>query len=306
MSFARPLVLVLLAAPVLLAAWETQRRGLPLILPFDHGLEHRAAERLWRIVITGSHVMPYALLSIAILLLAGPRRPTKEHSTRVMNNIEFCLDVSGSMGARFGDGSRYDAAMAAISEFTTYRKGDAFGLTIFGTEVLHWVPLTKDTSAIRMAAPFLGPDKMPQYFGGTRIGRALRACLQALSERREGDRLIILVSDGHSADLGGGEAQTIAGELRAENVVVYLVHVGGSNVPGDMYTIAGTTRGEVFAVGDPSALDEVFRHIDSMRPARLKPAAAQYADCFAPFAVAGLGVLALYVLTMFGLRYTPW
>ena len=37
MSFAHPLVLLLLAIPVLLAAWEWQRRGHVLVLPFDHG-----------------------------------------------------------------------------------------------------------------------------------------------------------------------------------------------------------------------------------------------------------------------------
>src|SRR5206468_11715957 len=57
---------------------------------------------------------------------------------RALTNILFALDVSGSMTSPFGDGKRSDKAIEAINEFTTYRKGDAFGLTIFGSDVLHW------------------------------------------------------------------------------------------------------------------------------------------------------------------------
>ena len=306
MTFAHPWVLLLLTIPVGLAVWEAQRRGMPLVLPFDYGAGSRMGALLWRPLVTGAHMLPYAALAVAVLLVAGPRRPSADRTQRVMNNIEFCLDVSGSMSSRFGDGSRYDAAMEAIKEFTTYRKGDAFGLTIFGTEVLHWVPLTKDTSAIRLATPFLSPRKLPRYFGGTRIGKALRACLRVLADRPEGDRMVILVSDGQSADLRGGAAQTLAGELRAERITVYLIHVGGGAVPAEMHTIAGTTGGEVFPAGDPDALTRIFQHIDGMRPARIKPGSPQYADCFRPFAIAGLGVLAGYCLTLFGLRFTPW
>ena len=73
------------------------------------------------------------LLAIAILLLAGPQRPSASADARVLTNLEFCLDVSGSMMAPFGDGKRADKALEAIIEFTSYRKGDAFGLTAFGT-----------------------------------------------------------------------------------------------------------------------------------------------------------------------------
>ena len=63
----------------------------------------------------------------------------------MLTNLEFCLDVSGSMMAQYGSGTRSDKALEAIVDFTSYRKGDAFGLTAFGTEVLHWVPVTNFT-----------------------------------------------------------------------------------------------------------------------------------------------------------------
>ena len=135
---------------------------------------------------------------LAILLLAAPQRLAVPRQERVVTNIQFALDVSGSMMSKFGEGTRSDAAIKAINEFTQFRKGDAFGLTIFGSDVLHWCPLTRDLAAIRSAAPFLRPEKMPSYLQGTMIARALRGVQKVLSREREGDRMVILISDGES------------------------------------------------------------------------------------------------------------
>jgi Ca-activated chloride channel family protein len=303
-SFARPFLLLLLIAPVLLCVWEWQRRGHPLVLPFDHS-GARGSGWLRRLV-TSAQLLPHLLLAVAIVVLAGPRRLGTPQAERVLTNIQLVLDVSGSMTARFGDGSRYDAAMDAIKKFTTYRTGDAFGLTIFGTEVLHWVPLTKDLSAIRLATPFLRPEKMPPFFGGTMIGKALRDCKNILASRHEGDRMIILVTDGMSADLGGGVDQEIASELRAENIVVYMVHAADTPAPDSVFTIAGHTGGKVFEASDPHALQEVFQRIDAMQPVKLKPSANDYADFLWPVALVGMVFCGLHLAAAFGLRYTPW
>lgn len=306
MSFARPWFLVFLAIPVLLIAWEWLRRGHPIVLPFDHANPRKRP--FIRTLVTALNLAPALLLAITIVILAGPRRLAESDDQRVMANIQLVLDVSGSMTAGYGGsgGTRYDGAMDAIKEFTTHRKDDAFGLTIFGNEVLHWVPLTKDTSAIRLATPFLRPEKLPHYFGGTRIGKALRESQKQLEARPEGDRMIILLTDGQSADLGGSEANNVAQELRAANITVFTIHVANDQVPDDMHTLASVTGGSVFQAGDPQALKEVFGKIDRMKPARLKPAAPQYADFFWPVALAGLYVLGLHAVNLLGLRYTPW
>jgi len=85
------------------------------------------------------------MLAAAIVLWAGPRRLGVPQTERELTNIEFCLDLSGSMTASFGEGSRYDAAMIAINDFVDLRKGDAFGLTIFSSRAGHWIPLTNWT-----------------------------------------------------------------------------------------------------------------------------------------------------------------
>lgn len=304
MNFAHPWVLLLLIVPVLLVWWEWRRRGHPLTLPFDHS-SARSLRWLGSIIRSANLLAPL-LLAVGIAVLAGPQKLAPPKNERVLTNIQFVLDVSGSMGATFGEGSRADKAFEAIVEFTSYREGDAFGLTIFGTEVVHWVPLTKDLATLRLAAPFLRPEKMPRHMSGTRIANALRSVQGVLRSREEGDRMIVLISDGMSADLHSGAAQKLGEELSADNITLFYIHVAESQPQEETFTVANLSGGEAFAAGDPYALAEVFERIDAMKPAKLKPSAPDHVDWFWPFALAGLGLIGLKVVSAFGLRFTPW
>jgi Ca-activated chloride channel family protein len=304
MTFTRPWVLLLLALPLIAAIWEWQRVGHVLRLPFDYGQPRRGRflERLVRLL----NLAAPALLAVAVIFLAGPQRPTESADARILTNVEVCLDVSGSMMSQFGSGTRSDKALEAIVEFTSFRKGDAFGLTVFGSDVLHWVPVTKDLRALRSSVPFLDPRRMPSYMGGTRIGHALRSVKKILAARPEGDRMVILISDGQSFDLSGGVAEKIGNELAQENIVMFYIHVAEGSPQDETFTIANITGGQAFAADDPTALKEVFRRIDAMKPARLKPSTAEPADFFRPFAIAGLAFAGLHLFGLCGLRFTPW
>ncbi len=304
MSFSHPWVLLLLALPLVLGLWEWRRPGLRLVIPFDHA-NVSPGTRLRRLVQSANLLAP-ALLVVAILLLAGPIRLAPPEQERVVTNIQFVMDVSGSMSAPFGSGTRADTAIAAFQEFTQYRKGDAFGLTVFGTDVLHWVPLTRDLSAIRLAAPFLRPEKMPPYMGGTMIGKALREVRKVLIDRPEGDRLLVLISDGQSFDLSGGIAEQLGHDLAADGIRVFYIHVGGDQPSNEVFALASTTGGSAFIAGDPQSLRDIFKRIDEMKPIQLKPGQPEPVDDFRPFALAGLILLTLQVLASLGLRYTPW
>jgi len=303
MTFATPAVLILLALPVLLFVWEWRRRGTVITLPFDHA-NARRGRWLENTVKTANFLGPM-LLAIAIILLAGPQRPLSQGSQRVMTNIELVLDVSGSMTATFGDGRRADKAVEALQEFVSHRKGDAFGVTLFGTEVLHWVPLTQDLDALKHSAPFMKPEAMPPYMGGTRIGLALRSVNKILADRPQGDKMIILLSDGSSSDLRG-QGDKISSDLNSQNIVLYYIHVANSQPQQEVYDIASRTGGEAFVAGDPSALQAVFEKIDSMQPAKFKPETPIPADNFKPFALAGISMVILQLLCLFGIRFTPW
>src|SRR5262245_47768855 len=214
LQFTHTWVLSFLPIPLVLVVWEILRRGRRIALPFDHGhlvaARRKLRHRIIPSLILAANLLPGLLAAAVIVLLAGPSRLGPPSEERVLTNIEICFDVSGSMNSpmSFG-GSRYTVAKDAVDKFTSRRKGDAFGLTIFGSEVVRWVPLTKDTDTIRASTPFLDPSRMPPHMGGTRIGNALKFAEQTLTRQPDGDRLIILVSDGFSSDLDGLRAKEI-------------------------------------------------------------------------------------------------
>lgn len=303
-SFLYPWVLFLLVLPAALLYWTWVRPGRRLVLPFDHGRPGHGA--VWQILIGLMESLPPLLLAVALILLAGPQRLGEPKDKRILTNIELCLDVSGSMTAQFGDGSRYDTAMKSLEEFVTYRKGDAFGLTFFGNNTLHWVPLTSDVSAIRCSPPFMRPENLPPWFNGTEIGKALRACSRILSERQEGDRMILLVTDGESFDLHGGNDKEIAREMKANNIAVFAVIIGMSNIQDEIVNITHLTGGEAFLAGDADAMKTIFRRIDQMKQTRLVKSIGETLDDFKLWCILGLSLVGVGVCSLFGLRYTPW
>jgi Ca-activated chloride channel family protein len=305
-SFHHPQLLWLLALPVVWGFWQWVRRGHPVVLPFDHGNQRDG--RVLRFLTHLAGTLPALLLAITVLILAGPRKTAPPQDERVLNNIILCVDVSGSMGVPFGSkGTRFEAAAEAVREFCAFRKGDAFGLTIFGSEYIHWVPPTKELSAIASATRHVRPENMPPWMGGTMIANALRGCKDQLLRTAEGDRAVILISDGGSADFQNGGDRAIAAELAENHIRVFSILVGDDGSGSDgLATITAGTGGKSFTAGDPAALDEIFREIDLMQKARFKQVTADWVDDYTPLAVTGLSVAALFAFTLLGLRYTPW
>ena len=305
MTFAYPFMLLALAIPILLILFQWRTHARALALPFDYQ-DPRHAKWLARLL-NFVNTLPVLILAAAILLLAGPRRFERPKSEREMTNIQFCLDVSGSMTAKFGEDDRYAVAMESLNEFLTYRKGDAFSLMVFGDHNLRWVPLTTDVSAFQYATPFLHPRSLPPWFGGgTRIGAALKQAEKYLMGADTGDRMIVLLSDGQSFDLSNGNDVKIAQSLRDNNIIVYAVHIGSGDAPAEVSVVASMTGGATFAAGDPEGLQAVFRSIDEMQQAEMKRLTPDPVDFFQPIVQPALAMMAVFLLTLFGLRYTPW
>lgn len=303
-SFSRAWVLWFELIPVLLLAWIWIRTSRGLAIPVDHS--RPGTGRITRILINLAESLVPLLLAVVVWITAGPLELGRPVARRQLTNILFCVDISGSMTASFGNGSRYDASMEAINQFLDYRQGDAFGLSFFGNSVLHWCPLTTDTSAVKCSPPFMRPEIVPPWFGGTEIGKALMECRKLLIEQERGDRMIILVSDGASSDLAGGRSDEIAARLNADGITMYAIHIASTQVPAEIVKITSLTEGEVFEPGDPEALEAVFRRIDGMRKAEMERTIAEQLDHFRPYAAVGMIALILLTVCSYGLRYTPW
>lgn len=303
-GFRYPLVLLTLVIPVALLVWVWIRRDRRVVLPFDYGRQGQGSAL--RALLGVAESLPALVLAVVIFVLAQPQQMGEPRDKRKLTNIEFCVDISGSMMAKFGEGTRYDASLEAINGFLDFRKGDAFGLTFFGNNVLQWVPLTSDSSAIRCAPPFMRPEVVPLWLGGTEIGKALLACREVLAKREEGDRMIILVSDGDSFDLFNGHDLEIAKKLKDDNIAVFAVHISDSAIPDPIANITSLTGGEVFSPNDPEALKSVFRRIDEMKKTELEKSTAEKMDYFFPYCVVGMSLLGTSLWALFGVRYTPW
>ena len=314
MTFSDWRILLFLFIPATLLAGIWLRDRLPslgvgsdrrIALPQDFGVNRsgRMSDFFIRCFLSAMPLM----MATAIVLWAGPRRLGVPKAERELTNIEFCLDLSGSMTAPFGGGTRYDAAMEAINGFVEKRAGDAFGLTVFGDKAQHWIPLTTDPSAFKCAVPFLNPRKLPPgYGGGTMIGLGLKKCQEVLVTRETGDRMIILVSDGMSFDLRDGNEEVIGKSLAEDNIVVYSIHIGSGITPPEVSAVTNIAGGKSFNPQDTQSLQGVFQRIDKMEVAELKQTYAEVLDWFGPFSIAGISFSAMTMVSLLTFRYTPW
>jgi Ca-activated chloride channel family protein len=307
MSFRYPPVLFALVVPAALLIWvwasRWSRPARRTVLPFDHG--RRGGGWSWWAVLGLAESLPPLLLAVAVFVLAGPQKSGAPEARRRMTNIQFCVDVSGSMTSPFGEGDRYDGAMKSIDKFLDFRKGDSFGLTFFGDNFIHWCPLTTDPSAVRCAMPFMRPDRVPPWFNGTNIAKALQGCKKVLSEREEGDKMILLITDGFDDDMETMGPE-LAKDFKAANITVFCVIIGYHRIQDGIVAVTRGTGGDAFTVDDPETLKSVFQKVDQMKQARVEKTIAEPMDDYRPYAVAGMGLLGLGTLALFGLRYTPW
>jgi Ca-activated chloride channel family protein len=123
-------------------------------------------------------------------------------------------------------------------------------------------------------------------------------------ERQDGDRMIVLVSDGDSQDLYGN-AEALAREMGEARITVFAIIIG-EPIQDELRTIARRTGGEAFEVGDPEALRAIFRRIDEMNQAPMERKLPDSRDDFRPWCMAGLVLLGLSSAASLGLRYVPW
>ncbi len=320
--FLHPQWLGLLALPVILAFWEWIRRGQPIALPFDHGRQHRGL--VLRFIVLCANCLPAGLLAMAILFLAHPVTFMPPEVERKLTNIQILLDTSGSMAENHGSQAngrhtRFDSAMDAIQQFTSYRKGDAYGLTIFSRFFIHWLPLTLDTDSIALSRPFIIPNNpkidppsmgrhgLPdELWGITLIGKALYGAADILAQRPTGDRMVILITDGESSDIKSPKDVEVIAALQAQNITVFAILMTNDRIEPALVGIARATGGEAFNAVTPAALQSVFKRIDEMKKVVVLEKKPQVADHYAPFFPPAIGLLILSVLALFGLRFTPW
>lgn len=169
----------------------------------------------------------------------------------------------------------------------------------------------------REAAKLDGTDTSPKTVDQLQKDRAVERLFRPVSLTGNGsaalgntpstDRLLILVSDGASADLSGQEQiDRISDQLNDAGITMYHIHIGDDKIPQEVSSIARATDGDAFLATNSDGLRLIFNHIDQMQPTRFKASASVAVDYFEPFAIIGAICLALYAFSLLKLRYTPW
>ena len=234
-------------------------------------------------------------------------------------DLMLAIDISGSMSVedmQLGNQNvdRLTVVKAVISDFVDRRQGDRVGLILFGSNAYLQAPLTFDLASVET---LLTEAPVGIAGGKTAIGDAIGLAVKRLRPRPEGDRILILLTDGAS-NVGAVTPLKAAELANAAEVRIHTVSVGADElaVPGllgifgkrlvnpsadldeeTLQTIADNTGGRYFRARNTQELAGIYALIDELEPVEqdaevFRPRKALF---FYPLALA-LGLLLLLIL----------
>ncbi|MDF2818290.1 MAG: hypothetical protein K0S73_2230 [Stenotrophomonas rhizophila] len=315
-ALAWPWALLALPLPWLMRWWPRRNAAAPALrVPYAAGalaeLGQAGGVAGWRI---GRLLLwlAWACLCVAMARpqqLGEPVTPPQQG-----RQMMLAVDVSGSMSEpdmMLGNQvvQRLSAAKAVLADFLDRRAGDRVGLLIFGERAYTLTPITADLTTVRNQ---LTDSEVGLAGRDTAIGDAIALAVKRLREQPEGQRVLILLTDGVS---NAGVLQPLrAAELaKAEGVRVYPVAFGGDGgmslfgvqiAAGDdpvdeatLRRIAELTGGRAFRARNTDELAGIYAELDRLEPITAAGAAVRpYIERYAwPLALAmllgGLGWL---------------
>ncbi len=204
--------------------------------------------------------------------------------------IILAVDVSGSMSTQdmANNASRLQVVQQVAGQFIDGRQGDQVGLILFGTQPYVQAPLTQDLVTVHH---FLDEAIVGVAGPQTAIGDAIGMAIKRLrAEKREsdatagavagapGNTVLILLTDGQS---NAGVVQPLqAAKFAADaGLRIYTIGVGAAAGAGffgprgnndldenTLQQIAKITGGQYFRATDASALQSVYRQIETLEP----------------------------------------
>jgi len=234
-------------------------------------------------------------------------------------DLMLAVDISGSMGTedmQLGGQlvNRLTVVKDVVSQFVDARKGDRIGLILFGTNAYLQAPLTFDLESVNR---LLVEAPVGIAGGKTAVGDAIGLAVKRLRHHADGDRVLILLTDG--ANNVGEVSPVKAAQLAAqEEIRIYTIGVGADEMrlpslfgmfgarvinpsaeldEETLQAIADTTGGRYFRAQNTERLAEIYEIIDALEPIEqdaetYRPVAVLY---HWPLGAAWLGVLLLVI-----------
>jgi len=199
-------------------------------------------------------------------------------------DLMLAVDISGSMQTQdmvVGNQavSRLTAVKSVAGDFIDRRVGDRLGLILFGDQAYLQTPLTFDRKTVRTQL-----DEAAIGLAGKRtaIGDAIGLAVKRLREQPQGNRVLILLTDG--ANTAGEVAPLKAAQLaKRAGVRIYTIGVGADEVlvqglfgrqrianndldEHSLTAIADTTGGRYFRARDIKGLENIYQLLDKIEP----------------------------------------
>jgi Ca-activated chloride channel family protein len=200
-------------------------------------------------------------------------------------DLMLAVDLSGSMQTR--DMIDHDHAVSRLTavkqiagEFIARRTGDRVGLILFGSQAYIQTPLTFDRKTVNS---MLQESQIGLAGEQTAIGDAIGLAVKRLMQNPQGDKVLILLTDGASNT--GSLAPVKAAELAARaGLVIYTIGIGADQMqvntlfgsqmvnPSEdldektLNDIASKTGGQYFRARDGEQLEKIYTQLDKLQP----------------------------------------
>lgn len=289
MTFHWPWLLLALPLPWLLRGLlppAPERHSTVLEVPFEEELFHLPSARA-NYRRQGSVPWWFTLAWLSLVVAAA--RPMSEGEPVELavsgRDLMLAVDLSGSMevedfvlDARKVD--RLTATKAVAGDFIDRRVGDRIGLILFGENAYLQAPLTFDRKTVHT---LLDESVIGLAGDRTAIGDAIGLAIKRLRDNPEGQRVLILLSDG--ANTAGNIAPLKAAEIAAAaGLKIYTIGIGADEMlvrdllgtrkvnPSQdldeptMKGMAELTHGRYFRARDLEQLEDIYRLLDELEP----------------------------------------
>ena len=168
-------------------------------------------------------ILVIAALSLFIISAARPQWGYEYGTIRQKEmQIIVVFDISSSMRTRDTTPDRLQRARQEVTELLNIIKGEQIGLVAFSGMSILKCPITSDYEAFKWFLDSLSIKDIP--VDGTDIGRAIQtACAGFINPAKQGERCIILVTDGedHKDNIKQAQAEVIR-----EGISIHVLGVG--------------------------------------------------------------------------------
>ncbi|GHE80361.1 vWA domain-containing protein [Thalassotalea profundi] len=197
----------------------------------------------------------------------------------------LAVDLSGSMqvedmSLNGQTVNRLDMLKTLLSEFIDRRVGDRLGLILFGDDAYMQTPMTYDRNTVQQ---MLNETVLGLVGKQTAIGDAIALAVKRFDEKKESNRVLLLLTDGQNT--AGKITPDQALELAiAKNITIYSIGIGADVMiqkslfgarrvnpsseldEESLKRMADQTNGQYFRARSSEDMEKIYQLLDELEP----------------------------------------